>query len=179
MRWLDGITNLTDMHLSRLWEIVEDRGAWHAAVHGITKSRTPLSCWTTTSQTTDTNKQNLKTGNPPVKSCNRHRAACGHPKNCHQVHQDKISSEKHGVSWPAYTHTREQGTMFSDSVDSQRFLLHLEFGEIFYNSHYKYHTTLNCVVLFLWRLSPKPVAVPPYSADDSFVDEMNSYGDDL
>ena len=48
MRWLHVITNLMDMSLSKLWEMVKDRESWHVAVHGVTKNQTRLNNWTTT-----------------------------------------------------------------------------------------------------------------------------------
>ena len=82
MRWLDGITDSMDMSLSELRELVMNREAWRAAIHGVARSQTRLSNWTELNWT-EVTKSNLHLGRPTFRSClgrEEYQRICGHWK---------------------------------------------------------------------------------------------------
>ena len=101
MRRLDDITDLMDMRLSKLWERVKDRQAWHAAVYGVAESRTWLSDWTTTKLSNETHK---RTRDPALPGLRIGEEGMGH--GVEQGKQNPGSTACHG--WKAGPPDREQ-----------------------------------------------------------------------
>ena len=95
MRWLDGITDSVDMSLSKLWELVMDREAWHAAVHGDVKSRTRLIDWTELTKHTVMEKEMTTHSTIPGKSHGLRRLVGYSPCGCKESYTTEQLSTTH------------------------------------------------------------------------------------
>ena len=112
MRWLDSITDSMDMNLSKLWEIVKDREAWCAAVHGVAKSWTGLSDLTHTHIQPEEGFPDGVTGKEPNCQCRRHKRH-GFNSGDRKVMATHSSIFAWRISW-----TEEPGGL--QSMESQR-----------------------------------------------------------